>query len=520
MRRKALVAVVVVISALAIAVLIAPRTTRDETPALPVEEIVVAYPEEPASLNPYFYEGDSNATRDLLRPVLPTLLQVDPGLRYRPSLAIRVPSGLDVRTNPFRVTFHLDPEARWSDGMPITSADVLFTWQTIGNEGIPIADRSGYERITGLHASDDSTFTLTFDRAYPAWRDLFSSGDFILPKHALEGKDFDSALFGGPPVSGGPYMIESRTRGLEIVYRPNPQWWGKRPAAQRVKVQFIPDIETSVQLLEAARVDVIAATTQAGLTKTLASIGGVEVSSSFGAAWWELAFNHSRQGPNDVGLRGAVAAGFNRHGFVEALLKEDGRVLEHLRPGRSSSAPFSMWGHDPVRARALLPSGGQTRFRIAAPGESGVAQLIEKSVQATLRPVGLTIEPANPRTEVFYAGTRRGGSFDLALWERRGTPVLPFEAFFHSSDHPPNGLNYSLLASKQVDEAIDSAENGPSYTRAASDALMGQLATALPAVPLFEAKAYLAHRSGLTGMKANATIDGPFWNLAEWGTLP
>lgn len=519
MRRKVLAAALVAVGAGAIALLLGQRTVQDETPALPVDQITVAYPEEPANLNPYLYEGDSNASRDLLRPVLPTLLQVNPELRYQPSLAIRVPSGDDIESNPFRVTFHLDPEARWSDGTPITAQDVKFTWETIRSEKNPVADRSAYQRVIGFRSTGATTFTLEFDQPYPAWRDLFSSGDFILPKHNLEGQEFGGTMADGPSVSGGPYLIESRTKGLEVVYRMNPQWWRRRPAAQRIRVQFVPDIDTAVQLLEDGRVDVVAATTQIGLSKSLGRLGGVKVSSRFGSAWWELAFIHGRAGPKDVNWRGAVAAGFNRHGFVEALLKEDGKMLEHLRPGRPSVAAFAMWRHDPERAKALLPKEGENRFIVGAPGENGMAQLLEKSLQAGMKPLGIFVEPSNPRTDAFYSIGRRSGTFDLAFWERRGSPSLPFDSYFHSERHPPGGLNYSLLASKEVDDAISKVEGSPNYLRSSSDRLMSALGTSLPVLPLFEAKAYLAYRANLTGMEANATIDGPFWNLDEWGTL-
>jgi hypothetical protein len=93
---------------------------------------------------------------------------------------------------------------------------------------------------------------------------------------------------------------------------------------------------------------------------------------------------------------------------------------------------------------------------------------------------------------------------------------MSLNAFYHSGRHPPGGLNYPRLRSAEVDRSLEAADRGASYRRASIDELMGQLSATLPALPLFEEKAYLGFRANVTGPSPNATVEGPFWNLHEW----
>ncbi len=495
----------------------------------PTGEIAVAYPEEPSSLNPYLYPGATNATRDLLRPVLPTLLEIDSSLRYRPGLATRIPSGAEVGGQPFSVTFHLDPTARWSDGVPITSADVRFTWETILNPGWQVADRSPYRRLARVETPDPQTVRLVFDAPHSGWRDLFSGGAFILPAHLLRGQDFNQTWRSEVPVSGGPFLVESWTPGLEIVYAANPKWWGRPPGLARVRVLIVPDIETAIQLLGAGRVQAVVATTQINLLARMERLPGVQARARFGAAWWELAFHHERPGPSDPAFRKAVALGLDRPGMVEALIRGEGRPLEHLWPGRRLDPAFSGYRPDPARARRLLAEAGYVgdsngaltkagmgKIGLSAPAESELAAVLQRSLQAGLRRAGIEIEIRNQESNRFYGELRREGGFDLALWERRGTPSMSLAASFHSGLEPPKGINYSRMGSPEVDAAIEATERSSELQNALLDRVMEALAEALPALPLFEEKSYVGFQSSLRGPDPNATVEGPFWSLEEW----
>jgi peptide/nickel transport system substrate-binding protein len=511
-----------VVAVVAFIVLPRQRSERGPTPIGPPRgEITVAYPHAPLTFNPYTYEGDTMATRDLVRPVLPTLLQIGPDLRYRPALATRVPAGRDIDPTPFSVTFHLNPRAVWSDGKPVTAEDVRFTWQAILDPRYAIADRSAYERVKDVVVVDDHTVRLVFDGYYLWWPDLFSAGDFVLPKHDLEGKDVAAELRDGIRVGAGPFVIKSWTPGLDVVYAANPRWWGRGPGLEQVRVVIVPDPEMATQLLERRDVQAVALTTEPNVAKRLQGLPGMHVSSRFGSAWWELVLNGAAgRLTGNFGFRQAVASSIDRPSMVEAFVGEDGRGLDSLVPGwePGTSKEYAGIKQDIARAKELLAHSGVQpgAVSLVAPATSEVAGLFQRAVQAGLRETGIPGEIVNPPEDRFYGQWLRDGRFDLAFVERRGSPLMAVAGTYRSTRHPPAGINYARASSPVLDEALDALDAVKKLDPALPDVLTRRLAAALPALPLFEAKAFIANVRSVLGPSANATLEGPFWNLEEW----
>jgi peptide/nickel transport system substrate-binding protein len=516
-----LVAALAVAAAIGFGVMRPGGTGSSPTPTKPPKgEIAVAYPHAPLSLNPYTFEGDTIATRDLDRPVLPTLLQVGPDLRYHPSLAVRVPAGRDVVATPFSVTYHLDSRAIWSDGQPLTAGDVRFTWQSILDRRFAIADRSAYQHVTDAVVVDPHTVRLQFDGYYVWWPDLFSAGDFVLPEHDLKGRDLGSELRDGIRVGAGPFVVESWTPGLEIVYAANPRWWGRGPRFQRVRVFFVPDAEMAIQLLEQGKVQALALTTEPNLASRLRDDPRTHVSARYGSAWWELVFQHEGPAVRNPVYRQAIAAAVDRKGMVEAFVRDDGRGLESLAPGwgPGPSEAFATVGLDRERSKQILAEAGIRSGTVAltAPSNSELAAMLQRAIQAGLDQVGIAAEIGNPDEDRFYGKWLRDGRWDLALVERRGSPMMALAGTYRSNRHPPAGVNYARLSSAAVDEVLDAADGVKNTDPALPDVVMRRLAEALPALPLLEAKAFIAYKPAIGGPSANATVEGPFWNLQDW----
>ncbi|WP_105428789.1 extracellular solute-binding protein [Neorhizobium sp. T6_25] len=129
------------------------------------------------------------------------------------------------------VTFRLRPEAKWSDGQPVTPEDVIFS---LGKLKEHSALYSGYYRhVTGAEKTGDREVTFRFDEKNN--RELPSIvGDFpVLPKHWWEGKDAQgnqrdiSRTTLEPPIGSGPYKIGAIQPGSTIRYELRDDYWGK-----------------------------------------------------------------------------------------------------------------------------------------------------------------------------------------------------------------------------------------------------------------------------------------------------
>jgi peptide/nickel transport system substrate-binding protein len=129
------------------------------------------------------------------------------------------------------IEFHLDPKAKWSDGQPVTPDDVLFTYEVYTEKGRPpYSDRMA--KIAKLEKTGDHSVRFTFnekaDREFP----LIIALTPILPKHAFDKETFDKTTL-KPLVGSGPYTVAQVSPGQRIVFKRNPNYWGKDTPSKR-----------------------------------------------------------------------------------------------------------------------------------------------------------------------------------------------------------------------------------------------------------------------------------------------
>jgi microcin C transport system substrate-binding protein len=122
------------------------------------------------------------------------------------------------------VEFALRPEARWHDGEPITSADVVFTFDTLMAHGHPFF-RAYYGSVAKAEALDEHRVRFTFVEGENRELPLIMGQMPVLPKHYWEGRDFEAPTL-EPPLGSGPYRIESFEGGRTITYEKVADWWG------------------------------------------------------------------------------------------------------------------------------------------------------------------------------------------------------------------------------------------------------------------------------------------------------
>jgi microcin C transport system substrate-binding protein len=140
------------------------------------------------------------------------------------------------------VEFTLRPEARWHDGVPITPADVLFSWRTLRDHGRP-NHRSYYGKVAHAEQTSGRTVRFTFkasadpeapgDREMPLIMGLMP----ILPEHAWKTREFDRTTL-EPPLGSGPYRVARFEPGRSIVYERVPDYWGRDLAVNRGQYNF------------------------------------------------------------------------------------------------------------------------------------------------------------------------------------------------------------------------------------------------------------------------------------------
>ncbi|AZO08219.1 MULTISPECIES: extracellular solute-binding protein [unclassified Mesorhizobium] len=129
------------------------------------------------------------------------------------------------------IEFHLNPNARWSDGQPVTPDDVLFTYDVFTDKGRPpYSDRMSM--VAKLEKTGEHSVKFTFNEKANREFPLIIALTPIIPKHAFDKETFDKTTL-KPLIGSGPYMVDKVQPGQRIVFKRNPDYWGKDVPSKR-----------------------------------------------------------------------------------------------------------------------------------------------------------------------------------------------------------------------------------------------------------------------------------------------
>jgi len=158
------------------------------------------------------------------------------------------------------VIFRLDPRAKFSDGQPITSADVAFTFDLLKRKGRP-QQRAAYSQIHGIETPDALTVRYDLqgldDREMPLILALMP----VLPRHAVDPASFDETSL-AIPVGSGPYRITDVKPGEQLILRRNPDYWAKDLPIRRglfnfdeIEITYYRDANSQFEAFRAGLLD-------------------------------------------------------------------------------------------------------------------------------------------------------------------------------------------------------------------------------------------------------------------------
>lgn len=129
------------------------------------------------------------------------------------------------------IEFHLNPNAKWSDGVPVTPEDVLFTYDVFTDKGRPpYSDRMSL--IAKLEKTGDHSVRFTFNDKANRETPLIIALTPIIPKHAFDKDTFDKTTL-KPLIGSGPYIVDKVQPGQRIVFKRAPNYWGKNLPSKR-----------------------------------------------------------------------------------------------------------------------------------------------------------------------------------------------------------------------------------------------------------------------------------------------
>jgi peptide/nickel transport system substrate-binding protein len=211
------------------------------------------------SLNPFIVKGLPVPGLQIRGPVIESLM----ARGYDEPFTLYGLLARSVETDPDRtyVTFELDPRATFADGMPVTAADVIFSWQLLRDHGRPNY-RTYYLKVTAATVLTERAVRFDLagkeDRELPLILGLMP----ILPRHAVDPERFEETSL-APPLGSGPYVVAEVDAGRSVTLRRNPDYWGRDLAVNRglwnfdtVRVDFYRDASSHFEAFKKGLYDV------------------------------------------------------------------------------------------------------------------------------------------------------------------------------------------------------------------------------------------------------------------------
>ncbi|MBI1950454.1 MAG: hypothetical protein HYS34_03725 [Acidobacteria bacterium] len=389
---------------------------------------------------------------------------------FRPALA----TSWEMSPDRTRLTFRLDREARWSDGRPVTSSDVLFSHRAASNPEVAWVGSDVKEFVAEVAAPDPLTVVYRFRRVYP-YQLMDAVEGNILPAHAFKAialPDWPKRAFLEAPISSGPFLLKRYERGAVIELARNPAYVrAPLPRLDSVVFRVIPDEATLLNELLTGGIDVMENVPPEAAPRLEAS-SRLRITRVPDLSYTFVCWNTARPLFSDARVRRALTMAIDREAIIEGLLHGTGRpsagpVLSFLWAHDGSLRPLD---YDPDAARRLLLAAGWLdrdhdglverdgapfRFTLETSQGSTLRSDIVQMIAAQLRQVGIE---ATPRILEFGAFIERHEKhdFDAFVGTWRESTKVDLKSAFHSASRN-GGYNYGLYSNAGLDDLVDRA---------------------------------------------------------------
>ena len=493
--------------------------------------------DEPDSLNPLYAHTD--AADQIFGLIYASILRYDDNGNYIPDLATEVPSLANggISKDNLTITIHLRKNAKWSDGVPLTSKDWMFTYAAVNNKNNNVKTTLGWDDIVSAQAPDPYTIVIHLKKPDASILGNLSFGGAgypPLPAHLLAKlPDLNRASFNSSPISSGPFVLKNWSHGSQLTFVPNRYYFRGLPKLREIRWKVVPDVNTLFNQLQTHEIDVEMGVNENDISR-LASIPGYTVDKKLIANWRHMGINTSKPALKDVRVRLALAEGVDWKRINDTIYHGYNQLASSdVYPELWAAPSIPRYPYDVAGAKKLLASAGWT------PGPNGVVQKngtpmslsistgtnkqeniqAEVQIQSDLKAIGVDIQIHNYPVSLLFdrAGPLYSGKYDLE-WSVSTNGPDPDNACLWATDCiPPHGGNTSWLSDPVVDRTSHQAT--VTFDRAKRKALYQKeeerIHALVPAVFFYWENEYNAINSDAKNIKPAAFIQDT-WNAWEW----
>jgi peptide/nickel transport system substrate-binding protein len=453
----------------------------------------------------------------------------------RPRLAESWEYSEDRRT----LTFTLREGVVWSDGVPVTAHDVVFTYQAWTSPEVGWEGAFAFEAVERVEALDDRRVAFHFTQPYATSIYDVATGAVILPRHVWGELPFTEWRGAGDwfrehLVVNGPFDLASWTPQQEIVLERNPRYYEEGlPYLDRVVLRVVPDQTSMLTQLLGGQVDFVWQLSPDDVPR-VEQAPDVELTTYWTRGYVAIGWNNARAPFDDARVRRALALGIDRPSLVESIWGRWARPI-------ASPIPPNTWAfgeedeplpYDPGAARRLLEAAGWVdgdgdgvrekggrplSFRLAT--NTGNRQREDALVvmQDQLRRVGVDVRPESLEFHTLVEQLT-AGTFDAAVLSWGIPTTFDFRYAYHSSQIP--GSNMVRYADPEVDRLLEEAREVPELKdmRPHLDRLKAIQRDEQPYTYLWQSQRLHGVRRRLHDAEPNHLFT--LYNLREWWVDP
>ncbi|AFL69295.1 peptide-binding protein [Sulfurospirillum barnesii] len=360
--------------------------------------------------------------------------------------------------------FKLRQDVTWSDGVPFSAKDVLFTYETILSPKIFTPYSSSFMHV--LHVKMLDEYTVEVKYKYPYFKALEIWMMEVLPEHILRhDKDLMTSKFNQNPIGTGAYTLKTFELSKNILLNANPNYFIHKPYLDNIIFHYLPDRASEFLMLKSKKLDV-------GTLSPLQLERQIDADfRNYYAIYEEISHTYSYIGFNlksekfkDARVREALSLAIDREELVNILSFGHGKVCTGpFLPGTGAfNASVQAPKRDINRAKALLKEAGYDEnhpftFELST-NASGSGSYAAQIIQHQLKDVGVVMKLKVMEWQAFLNTVILPRQFEAVLmgWSLG----LKSDAYtiWHSESQRKGGFNFVGYENKRVDALIKEAE--------------------------------------------------------------
>ena len=460
--------------------------------------VALIIPEEPAGLNRFL--ADAAIVYQVSDATVIGLTTPNEKGEYTARLAAELPTiSEDMKT----VTWKLREGLKWSDGEPLTSDDIKFTWEAVSNPSSGAFNQTaGFDLIESLDTPDDVTAIIHYSEPFVGYLGQFSAA--LLPRHATgQPEEMSTWAYNMKPVAAGPFVVTDWRSGESITMDRNPNYYEEgKPYLDKLVFRIVPEpaAQTALMINSEAQVHLWPGEDKVVYDEALKGAGQQVLVPGI----WNMAidFNLSQPGDDDpsgaephpmlgdIRVRQAISHAIDYDTLINEVL--NGQV-------QSSTNPFAygwykcdiarMYNYDVEKAKALLTEAGWvegpdgirvaqgaqyaedgTRLSMELQGYTSFDPLdrTEQFIVENLKAVGIEANIQNYDFSIIFGSFADGsprmtGDFDMLIYDRgyylepQGDVQSSYLSTNIPGDENPDGGNIFRWQNPEADAAIEAA---------------------------------------------------------------